>query len=194
MKWKWNENEMKMKWKWNENEMKMKWKWNENEMKMKWKWNENEMKMKKGAKTFAAPYRVERNYANIDSSTTPFSYKPIWKGVRLRPRHKITCLLLPCPPHVTVVNVMVTWRYHAHNFARCQQRFLMSGGNSLCPTKKAQNWCCNNLLFSWVPDTWAGNDTEASSTENLWAILQESANELRAVPGAEQLTRQVQKA
>ena len=60
----------------------------------------------------------------------------------------MTCLLLPCPPHVTDVTVIVTWRYHAHNFARCQQRIPMSGGNSLRTTKKAQNWCCSNLLFS----------------------------------------------
>ena len=53
------------------------------------------------------PYRVERNYANIDSYTTLFSYKPICKGVRLRPRHNMTCLLLPCPQHVTDVNVIV---------------------------------------------------------------------------------------
>ena len=53
-------------------------------------------------------YRVERNYANIDSSTTPFNYKPICKEVHLRPRHTMTCLLLPCPPNVTDVTVIVT--------------------------------------------------------------------------------------
>ena len=52
-------------------------------------------------------YRVERNYANIDNSTTLFSYKPICKGVRLRLRHSMTCLLLPCPPHVTEVTAIV---------------------------------------------------------------------------------------
>ena len=48
MKWKWNENVMKMEWKRNEKEtlMKWKWKWNENETKMKQKLNENEVKMK----------------------------------------------------------------------------------------------------------------------------------------------------
>ena len=40
---------------------------------------------------------MERNYANIDSSTTPISYKPTCKGVRLRLRHQMTCLLLPRP-------------------------------------------------------------------------------------------------
>ena len=84
-------------------------------------------------------YRVERNYANIDSSTTPFSYKPICKGVRLRPRQKMTCLLLFSPPNVTDVTVIVTWCDHAHNFARCQQRILMFGGIFLWTTKKAQN-------------------------------------------------------
>ena len=48
--------------------------------------------------------------------------------------------------------------------------------------------------FSWERDVWPGNGTQASSTENLWAILQESANELRTVSSIEQLTRQVQKA
>ena len=34
---------------------------------------------------------------------------------------------------------------------------------------------------------------ERQKLENLWAILQESANELGTVPSVEQLTRQVQK-
>ena len=55
-------------------------------------------------------YRVERNYANIDSSTTPFSYKPTCRGVPLRLRHQMTCLLLPRPPYDTEVTVSVTTR------------------------------------------------------------------------------------
>ena len=60
-------------------------------------------------------------------------------------------------------------------------------------TKKSQNWCCKNLLFLWVRDIWHGNSTEANSTENLWAILWESANELQTVPGVERLIGQRQK-
>ena len=38
------------------------------------------------------------------------------------------------------------------------------------------------------------NVTETSSTENLWAILQESAKELQTVLRVKQLTRQLQEA
>ena len=137
---------------------------------------------------------MERNYANIDSSTTPFSYKPTCKGVRLRLRHQMTCLLLPRPPYETEVTVIVTWGDHAHNLPRCQQRIFMSNRNSLRATKKAQNRCCNNLLFFCVRDVWLGNITETSSTENLWAILQESTKELQTVFSVKQLIRQLQKA
>ena len=68
--------------------------------------------------------RVEKNYANINDSTTPVSHKSICKGFCLRHRRKMTCLLLPRPPYVTDVTVTVTWRDHAHYRARCKKSHI----------------------------------------------------------------------
>ena len=70
----------------------------------------------------------------------------------------------------------------------------MTDRNSLRTTKKAQNRCCNNLFFFCVRYVWPGNVTETSSTENFWAILQESAKELQTVISVKQFTRQLQEA
>ena len=56
---------------------------------------------------------------------------------------------------------------------------------------KTQEWCKNNLCSFWEKGIWPGNSPDLNQNRNLWAIVQNSVNEMDVATNIKMLENQV---